>query len=558
MPGINQRRMSPEPGDKYEPLDGEKRSSDVEKEEENKLTVEEMVNQTIGADGSKLSLLKFLLLLSAAVSANMVGAVLSYIPIFAGFLNYKDWECMTNSNTCLELLANFTEEPEKFYSRDTICDNSLQPDVDFRWTFDRTSYAHEWGLICSDEGKGSNLKSFFFIGAFVGTIMGGMLFDKYGRKALSLVSIAISAASCLTATFVNSYNIMLALRVAHGFGAFLTVSGVSLLTVEFTPSNLRNLGQLVTSFVWSFGAFCILGVSYGIKKWNHIFLVEGFILAATFVVIALYPESPRFQLIKGKEKAARSTFNKISKIFNTKEVSDKAEIVYKDYDQNHLEQFKDFKKYPLMLKNTVQLTLCWMVISCLSYGLLFSWGKLGTNIYTSILFSTLCNFCARASGMTYFIIHFFGRKKAVVVNFAAISLLFLACIPSYGVNISKTWTLDYVFCLCNVPFITATWSSVALLAQELAPTSHRGLIMSLCSALARVGAFVGPYLTLLYNTVDPRIVFAIFGGLAAFAAILGCFNSDSTGKPIPATPEEFVNLHDEHGHYDQLSKQENA
>ena len=541
--------MSPEPGDKYEPLDGEKHSPDICKGEENKLTVEEMVNQTIGADGSKLSLLKFILLLTAALIAKISGSVLSYIPIFAGFLNYKDWECMANSTTCLELLANFTKEPEKFYSRDTICDNSLQPDVDFRWTFDRTSYAHEWGLICSDEGKGSNLKSFFFIGAFIGTIVGALLFDKYGRKNLSLVAIAISVISCIASTWVNDYKVMLVLRVAHGFGAFVTVSGVELLTVEFTPSNLRNLGQLVSSFVWSIGAFCIIGVSYGIKKWNHIFLVEGFILAATFIVIAVCPESPRFQLIKGKEKDARSTFKKISRIFKTEEVSEKAEIVFKDYDQSHVEQVKDFNKYPLMLKNTLLLMVCWMVIACLSYGLLFSWGKLGTDIYTSILFSTLGSFGAKASGMTYFMIHFFGRKKAVIVNFAAICLLFLACIPSYGVYITKTWTLDNVVCLLTVPFFSGTWSSVLLLTKELSPTSHRGLCMSMCSAVARVGAFVGPYLTLLYNSMDARVVFAIFGGMAACAAVLTCFNSDSTDKPIPATPEDLVNQHADTGHH---------
>ncbi|KAL5248600.1 hypothetical protein ACHWQZ_G017695 [Mnemiopsis leidyi] len=540
--------MSPEPGDKYKPLDGEEQSSDVDKQEENKLTVEEMVNQTIGADESKLNLFKFLGLLSIALMSKMVGAILSYIPIFAGFLNYKDWECITNSTTCLKLMANFTDDLTKFYSRETICDNSLKPDVDFRWTSDRTSYAIEWGLICSEEGKGSNLQSFFFIGAFIGTIVGAILFDKYGRKILSLVAIAISVTSCFASSWVKSYEVMLALRIAHGFGAFVTVSGVELLTVEFTPSNLRNLGQLVSSFVWSIGAFCIIGVSYGIKKWNHIFLVEGFILASTFVVIAVCPESPRFQLIKGKEKDARSTFKKISKIFKTNEVPEKAEIVYKNYNQSHLEQVKDFKKYPLMLKNTLHLMVCWMVIACLSYGLLFSWGKLGTDIYTSILFSTLGSFGAKASGMTYFMIQYFGRKKAVIINFAAICLLFLACIPSYDVKIFKTWTLDNVVCLLTVPFFSGTWSSVLLLTKELSPTSHRGLCMSMCSAVARIGAFVGPYLTLLYNTIHPRGVFAIFGGMAAFAAILTCFNSDSTDKPIPATPEDLVNQHTDTGH----------
>ena len=65
----------------------------------------------------------------------------------------------------------------------------------------------------------------------------------------------------------------------------------------------------------------------------------------------------------------------------------------------------------------------------------------------------------------------------------------------------------------------------------------------MCSATARIGAFIGPYMTLLYNTLDPRIVFSIFGGMAALASFLAYFNSDSSGKPIPSIPEDLVHLH---------------
>ena len=435
-----------------------------------------------------------------------------------------------------------------FYSRDTICDNALQPHVDFKWTIERTSYALEWGLICSDEDKGSNLKSVFFFGAFLGLITGTVLFDRIGRKTTCLLGLAISSLSCMATYFVNSYDIMLPLRIVHGFGTFIVVSGVDLLSIEFTPSNMRNLSQILSNALWNVGSFLLVGISYSLKDWHHIFLVQGCVLVATAIPILLFPESPRFHLVKGKQKEARTTFKKISRIFKTDKILESTEITYQHYDNNYLEQIKDFKRYPVMLKNTVVLMLCWLMISTVTYGLMFSWGKLGADIYQSLFFANCGGLIAKVTGMNYYIMHWFGRKRAAMINFAGLASVFFLAIPTYGVRLSDKWSLDNVVCLFATLFIAGVWAAVALLTKELSPTSHRGMIYCTCSATARIGAFIGPYLTLLYNTLDARIVLAIFGGLAAFATFVGFFNSDSTRKPIPSTPDDLLQLHPNTAH----------
>ena len=441
------------------------------------------------------------------------------------------------------MLANYTGEPDKLYSRDTICENSLKPEVDFEWTIERTSYALEWGLICSDETKRSNLKSFFFVGAFIGLMIGTALFDRIGRKMTSLLGITVASLSCLGAIFVNNYGSMLALRIAQGFGSFMTVSGVGILALELTPSKLRNLSQVLCSSLWNIGAILCVGISYAVKDWKHIYLVEGCILALTAISVIVYPESPRFQLVKGKEEEARATFRKISKIFKTSEKSDEVELTFEDYGKNYLGQIRDFVKYPVMLKNTLILMACWGSISCISYGLLFSWGKLGADIYSSIIFSSLGSFISKASGIDYYIIHFLGRKNAVVLNFGGLAAIFFLAVPCYGVKISSTWRLEHVVCLFTSLFRGGVWGSISLLTKELSPTSHRGMIFCICSAAARIGAIIGPYLSLMYNIIDSRIVLAIFGCLGACTSFIAFFNSDSTGKPIPSVPEDLIRLH---------------
>ena len=124
----------------------------------------------------------------------------------------------------------------------------------------------------------------------------------------------------------------------------------------------------------------------------------------------------------------------------------------------------------------------------------------------------LGGFLANGLGYSYAIRHYLGRQRALLLNFSLVSLLFFVAIPH--VQLSRAWTLRNIACLLTVPFLMTCWSTSNLLAAELSPTSHRGMVMALTSAAARLGAIAGPYLTLLYNVMDQRIVLGVFGGAA--------------------------------------------
>ena len=77
--------------------------------------------------------------------------------------------------------------------------------------------------------------------------------------------------------------------------------------------------------------------------------VQALILAPTAIAlpIFIYPESPMFHLVKGRESGARDTFKKLAKIFNTHKVVKGAKLTYTDYKTDYFGQIKDFKRYPL-------------------------------------------------------------------------------------------------------------------------------------------------------------------------------------------------------------------
>ena len=105
-------------------------------------------------------------------------------------------------------------------------------------------------------------------------------------------------------------------------------------------------------------------------------------------------------------------------------------------------------------------------------------------------------------------------------------------------QISKDWTLEYVACLLGNLSCSAAFGVIYLYSGEIAPTSHRGMVMSLSSASARVGSFIGTYVGLLYAVTDRRVPLALFAGMTCVFMTCVYFLSDPTGRRIPETPQD--------------------
>merc|ERR1712025_1318343 len=100
--------------------------------------------------------------------------------------------------------------------------------------------------------------------------------------------------------------------------------------------------------------------------------------------------------------------------------------------------------------------------------------------------------------------------------FAAV--FFLVAVPEVPLIQDSKWTLESVCCLIGVIFVSGAFAGVYLWTAELAPTSHRGAVFTLCSGTARVGSFLGPY---IFNNLRPVTHKAVPLAIMAFLSFLG-------------------------------------
>ena len=135
-------------------------------------------------------------------------------------------------------------------------------------------------------------------------------------------------------------------------------------------------------------------------------------------------------------------------------------------------------------------------------------------------------------------IRLLGRKRTLVLMFLGTAVFFLVAIPD--IPLSGEWDLSRIACLFSVTFTGAAFGTIYLFTGELSPTSHRGMIFCFCSGSARIGSFLGSYVSLLYDVLDRRVVLAMFASAGFLAAGAIMLVPDSTGKPIPDTPADTV------------------
>ena len=449
--------------------------------------------------------------------------------IISGDIRYKEWKCV--SDKCIELLNN-SATAELFYTQKGMCGNNLVVHEDFKWTATRTTFSVEWGLYCGNEAKNTIMTSVFLIGNVIGMIASTAIYDQIGRKNGAMIGALVALVSVTISTIAPNYEVMLISRITAGFGVVIQFMGYLCWVLEFAPESLRNLATLFVVLGWSVSYFMLIALSYAVHEWRHIYFGLVGMSAISLLPLIFLPESPRFHLVRGRDKDAKKTLVSLSHAAGSEMLMEKIELIYTTKTENFLEQIKDFKKYPIMLKETLITMITWFLISLVMHGYYFGWGKLSNNIYIAYTFAA--TFEMMMFLVTVPIVDYLGRKKTAI--FFLISTIACNLIAMIDYNFHENWSVELFASLGGSVGVTGAFNVMYLLTVERAPTSHSGMILSLGNGMARAGGIVSPQVNLLYGMTSRKVPLGIYAGIALISLIGISVLSDTTGKPIPETP----------------------
>ena len=144
------------------------------------------------------------------------------------------------------------------------------------------------------------------VGIMVGAMLAGPIADRFGRKPVLLLSVALFGLFSLLSAWAPSLPMLVALRFFTGIGIGGAMPTTVALTSDYTPDRWRTSAVMFMFTGNTIGGFFAGQIAAQILPrwgWQGIFYVGGIVpLVLLVVLIFILPESPQFQ--RGARPAA--------------------------------------------------------------------------------------------------------------------------------------------------------------------------------------------------------------------------------------------------------------
>lgn len=399
------------------------------------------------------------------------------------------------------------------------------------------------------------------IGSIIGVLFAGILSDKLGRKSTMILSAILFSTSAIGCAVSTDFNQLVIYRIIGGVGigvvSIISPLYISEVAVAQYRGRLVSLYQLAVT-IGFLGAYLVnyqlLGYSMSNPDvstgwWNMVFVSEvwrGMLGMETlpaimfFIIIFFIPESPRWLILKGKEKKATNILERI--------YTSSKEALFQLTETKSVLSSESKSEWKLLLqpgiRKAVIIGVCiamlgqFMGVNAVLYYGPSIFENAGLSGGDSLFYQVLVGLVnTLTTVLALVIIDKVGRKKLVYygVSGMVISLILIATYFIYGESwgISSIFLLIfflfYVFCcavsICAVVFV---------LLSEMYPTRVRGLAMSIAGFALWIGTYlIGQLTPWMLQNLTPAGTFILFAIMCVpYMLIVWKLVPETTGKSL--------------------------
>ncbi|KAF6730352.1 Solute carrier family 22 member 6 [Oryzias melastigma] len=410
-------------------------------------------------------------------------------------------------------------------------------------TFQSTTVT-EWDLVCENASMNNLGSSIYMFGLLVGALVFGNLADKYGRRIIILISLAIQAVFGTAAAFAPNFYVYTALRFMVGTSISGVIMNAFVLGTEWTGLKQRMLAGIITDYFFGFGYILLAGLAYLIRDWRKLQLAisaPGFLF---IIYIWVLPKSARWLMANDRVEEALEVIVKAAQM-NGKPISKDIEMCQQVYkaDQTAVlkkkHSFVDLVRTPTMRKHSLIVFYLWFVNVLVYYGLSLNISDFGMNIYLTQMIFGLVEMPART--ITLFTLN----RSRKISQLAFLAVGGSACLLTIFIP-SRLFIVKTILAMIGKFGITASLSIIYVYSAEVFPTVIRQNGIGIGSMCARTGGVLAPMMYLL-RSISPHAPMVLSGLCPLVGSALTLLLPETANKPLPDTIEdvEGVILSDE-------------
>ncbi|KAM9824749.1 solute carrier family 22 member 13 [Neosynchiropus ocellatus] len=406
------------------------------------------------------------------------------------------------------------------------------------WVYSKESFESttvtEWDLVCDRASLNSLGSSIYMSGLLVGSVVLGAMADRYGRRFVLLLSLALQTVFGVAVAFAPSFPVYAMLRFVVG----MTISGIIInafvLGTEWTCTKRRMLAGITTDYAFGLGYMLLAGVAYLIRDWRKLQLAisaPGFLL---IFYIWVLPHSARWLLANDRREEAIALLRKAA-LVNGRVLPPSVQVEKCDNfaGQKQRHSAVDLIRTPQMRKRSIILFYLWFVNVLVYYGLSLGASRMGTNLYLTQFVFGLVEIPART--LVLFILPWSRRfSQSGFMAVGGFACLLMLTVPQEHPIVLTSLAMVGKF------GITASFAVIYVYTAEIFPTVLRQTGIGTSSMFARMGGVLAPVINMLHDH-NPAIPLIIFGLAPLVGAVLATALPETAGKPLPDTVEDAEN-----------------